>query len=111
MAVFTKNMIIEWLKFRMPADQRERYIQFDDEIWTPALQQYPGFIAKETWISPEDAEVVIFVIRWRSREDWFSIPERELADINARFDAALGFDYTMEASQEFQVRRFPVSKE
>lgn len=101
-------MVIEWLKVRVPAAQRERYIQVDDQIWTPALQQYPGFMGKETWISPEDDEVVIFVIRWRSREDWFAIPEDELAEINTRFDAAIDFSYTMEHSKEFQVRRFPV---
>jgi uncharacterized protein (TIGR03792 family) len=95
----------------MPADKRERYIQLDDEIWTAALRQYPGFVSKETWIAPDDAEVVIFVIRWRTREEWFSIPEDELAEVNQRFDAAIGFEYTMEASKEYQVRRFPVSHE
>ena len=104
-------MVIEWLKFRMPADQRERYIQLDDEIWTVALQQYPGFISKETWISPDDPEVVVFVIRWRTREEWFSIPEADLTEINTRFDNARGVDYTFETSQEFQVRRFPVTNE
>jgi uncharacterized protein (TIGR03792 family) len=104
-------MVIEWLKMRMPAEKRERYIQIDNDIWTPALQKYSGFISKETWISPEDAEVVIFVIRWRTREEWFAIPEADLAEITARFDAAIDFEYTMEASQEFQVRRFPVSQE
>ncbi|NEQ44404.1 MAG: TIGR03792 family protein [Leptolyngbya sp. SIOISBB] len=102
-------MVIEWLKFRMSAENRERYIRIDDEIWTPALKQYDGFISKETWISPDDPEVVIFVIRWETREQWFSIPEDELAEINTRFDNALGFDYTFEVSQEYQVRRFPVS--
>lgn len=102
-------MVIEWLKMRMPADKRERYIQVDDEIWTPALKQYPGFISKETWIAPEDEEVVIFVIRWRTREEWFSIPEDELAEVGDRFDTTLGFEYTMEESKEYQVRRFPIN--
>lgn len=104
-------MVIEWLKVRTPAEQRERYIRLDDEIWTPALRQYPGFLSKETWISPEDTEVVIFVIRWRTREDWKAIPEDELTKISDRFDAAVDFDYTLEASKEFQVRRFPISEE
>jgi uncharacterized protein (TIGR03792 family) len=104
-------MVIEWLQVRVPADQRERYIQIDDEIWTAALSGYPGFISKETWISPEDPEVVIFVIRWRTREDWFGISEDELADVNARFDDALGIEYTLETSKEYQVRRFPVNNE
>lgn len=104
-------MVIEWLKFRVPASQRERYIQLDDEIWTSALQGYPGFLSKETWISPVDEEVVIFVIRWRTREDWKAIPEAQLAEIGTRFDEALGFEYSFEESKEFQVRRFPVVQE
>lgn len=103
-----KNMVIEWLKIRLPSEQRERYIRLDDEIWTPALQKYPGFISKETWISPDDPELVIFVIRWRTREEWFAIPEDELAEVNARFDEAFGFEHSIEESKEYQVRRFPV---
>lgn len=104
-------MVIEWLTFRMSAENRERYIRTDNEIWTPALQQYDGFISKETWISPDDAEIIIFVIRWETREQWKAIPEAELAEITARFDQAFGADYLMEASTEYQVRRFPVSQD
>lgn len=104
-------MVIEWLKVRVPAEMRERYIRIDDEIWTPALKQYAGFISKETWISPEDPEIVMFVIRWETREQWYSIPENELAEITARFDTAFGAAYTMEESKEYQVRRFPVGVE
>jgi len=104
-------MVIEWLKVRVQAPQRERYIRIDDEIWTPALQQYAGFISKETWIAPDDPEIVVFVIRWETEEQWFAIPEDQLAEVGARFDAAFGADYTLEASKKYQVRRFPVSPE
>ena len=102
-------MVIEWLKVRVPSDQRERYIRVDDEIWTPALRQYAGFLSKETWIDPEDPEIVTFVIRWETREQWFSIPKDELAEVTHRFDETFGADYTMTESKEYQVRRFPVS--
>ena len=104
-------MVIEWLKFRVPPQQREKYIQIDEEIWTAALQTYPGFVSKETWISLEEEDAVIFVIRWRTQTEWKAIPEDELANIEARFDDAIGFDYTMEESKAFQVRRFPVTGE
>ena len=104
-------MVIEWLEIRVSVENRERYIQIDDEIWTPALQQYDGFVSKETWISPDDPELVIFMIRWETRDQWKAIPEDELTVINQQFDEALGFDYTMVASKEYQVRRFPVSRE
>lgn len=100
-------MVIEWLKFQVPVEERELFIQVDDEIWTSALQTYPGFISKETWISPVEEEAVIFVIRWRTREEWKAIPAEDLANIEAQFDGALDFEYTLEESKEFQVRRFP----
>lgn len=102
-------MVVEWLKFRVPAQQRERYVQLDSEIWTPALSRYPGFLSKETWLDSLDDEIVVLIIRWRTREEWKAIPESDLADIEARFDEAIGFDYTLEAAREYQVRRFPVT--
>lgn len=101
-------MVIEWLEFQVPAADRERYVQLDDQIWTPALQTYPGFISKETWIDPQDLERIVFVIHWQSREDWKAIPEPELADIEQRFDAAFATPYQLVVSREFQIRRFPV---
>ena len=102
-------VVIEWLEFRVPTEYRERYVQVDDQVWTPALQQYPGFISKETWLDAEDLELVVLMIRWRSREEWYAIPEAALAKIEQAFDAALGVPYQLAASRSFQVRRFPVS--
>lgn len=101
-------MVIEWLEFRVPTEYRERYVQVDDQVWTPALRQYPGFISKETWLDAEDPELVVLMIRWRSREEWDAIPDAALAKIEQAFDAALGVPYGLAASRSFQVRRFPV---
>ncbi|HEY9763444.1 MAG TPA: TIGR03792 family protein [Trichocoleus sp.] len=101
-------MVIEWLKFRMAPENREQYIQLDTDIWTAALQGYPGFVSKEVWIDPADAETVICVIRWSSREQWKSIAEAELAKVTQAFDQALGFTYELVESKEFQARQFPV---
>lgn len=102
-------MVIEWLTFEVDPEKRETFIQIDDEIWTAALRQYPGFISKEVWISPEQLGQVVFVVHWQTREQWKSIPEDELEATEARFKAAVEFDYTMVDSREFQVRRYPSS--
>lgn len=99
---------MEWLEFQVPIADRERYIQIDDQIWTPALQRYPGFISKETWIDPHDLERVVFVIHWQSRDAWKAIPEAELTEIEHRFDEAFATPYQLVSSREFQIRRFPV---
>ncbi|ESA38404.1 cyanobacterial tigr03792 family [Leptolyngbya sp. Heron Island J] len=97
------SMVIEWLKFRVEPAQRDRYLAVDDEIWTSALESYPGFLDKTTWLDPNHDDEVIFVIAWATREQWKAIPEADLEQINQRFDAALGFDYEMLESREFNV--------
>ena len=96
-------MVIEWLKFKVDPAQRSRYLAIDEQIWTSALETYPGFLDKTTWLDPTHDDEVIFVIAWATREQWKAIPESELEQINQRFDAALGFDYTMLESKEFNV--------
>lgn len=102
-------MVIEWLQFRVPPEQRERFIQLDEEIWTPAIAKYPGYQGKAVWISPTAPDEVAFVIHWASREQWFSIPAAELVPAEAAFKAAIDFDYELLLSREYQVRRFPSS--
>ncbi|MEM9806332.1 MAG: TIGR03792 family protein [Cyanobacteria bacterium P01_D01_bin.56] len=97
------SMVIEWLKFKVDPAFRDLYLVIDDEIWTSALESYPGFLDKTTWLEPNHDDEVIFVISWATREQWKAIPEDELTEINQRFDAALGFDYEMLESKEFFV--------
>ncbi|MGD1853243.1 MAG: TIGR03792 family protein [Leptolyngbyaceae cyanobacterium] len=97
------SMVIEWLKFKVPAVQRDLYLAIDDEIWTSALATYPGFLDKTTWLDPNRDDEVIFVISWATRQQWKAIPVEDLTEINQRFDAALGFDYEMLESKEFVV--------
>lgn len=98
--------MIEWLKFRVPAEQRERYVQVDAEIWSVALESYDGFLGKEVWISPEDVSELVLMIRWASREQWKAIDQTALDHIAQTFDQTLGFEYEMLESKEYQVRRF-----
>ncbi len=97
------SMVIEWLKFKVPAANRDRYLAIDDEIWTSALATYPGFLDKITWLEPGHDDEVIFVISWATREQWKAIPEDDLEEINQRFDEALGVSYELLESKEFYV--------
>jgi uncharacterized protein (TIGR03792 family) len=99
-------MEIEWLKFRVNPDRREEFVQKDAEIWTAALSQYPGFISKEVWISPDDLAEVVQVIRWETFEQWQAIPPQELEQIEARFREALGNSYELLESSRYQIRKF-----
>ncbi|MEB3289317.1 MAG: TIGR03792 family protein [Leptolyngbya sp.] len=100
-------MVIEWLTFVVPPQHRETFIRIDHDIWTSALSQYPGFLSKEVWISPDLNDQVIAVIRWQTREQWKAIPEADLAAIDQRFQATLGAPYRLIDAREYQVRRYP----
>lgn len=103
-------MVVEWLKFRVDAEGREQFIQKDEVIWTAALSAYPGFMGKEVWIEPNAPEKVIFVIRWQTREQWKSIPIKDLLAIEQDFAQVMGkmkIQYKMTESKEFQIRKFP----
>lgn len=101
-------MVIEWLTFAVDPAHRETFIQMDNDIWTASLSQYPGFISKEVWISPDLFDQVVCVMRWQTREQWKAIPPADLEAIDQRFKAALqGISYRLVDAREYQVRRYP----
>lgn len=103
-------MVIEWLKFRLDPELREKFIQKDEEIWTATLAKYPGFLGKEIWINPNVAEELAIVIRWQTRENWKNVPNDVLAETEQKFSQAMGEDkYQMIETGEYQVRKFPVN--
>lgn len=103
-------MVIEWLKFIVDPESREQFIQQDDQIWTAALSTYPGFLGKEVWIEPDTPGRVILTIRWQTREQWKSIPLKDLAAIEQEFSRVMNkmnISYKITESKEFQIRKFP----
>ena len=95
-------MIIEWLKFRVPAEKCEAFIQRDEEVWTAELRNIPGFLGKETWVDSERNEVV-FLIRWETREQWKSILQNKIDEI----DQLMGdLQMPIVEFREYQVRKF-----
>lgn len=100
-------MVIEWLTFAVDPENRETFVRLDNEIWTAALSQYPGFISKEVWISPNLLDQVVYIVRWQTRELWKAIPQADLEAIEKQFDAAVDFSYRMIDAREYQVRRYP----
>jgi hypothetical protein len=40
------NMVIEWLRFKVPPEKWEAFIQRDEEVWRAGLKNFPGFLGK-----------------------------------------------------------------
>ena len=101
-------MVLEYLKFLVDPELREKFIQKDAEIWTPAIASYPGFLGKEVWISPKVPEEVIIVIRWETRQLWKAVPQDILDATEQKFAVAVGENkYELIESKEYQLRKFP----
>ena len=101
-------MVIEWLKVQVAPELREKFIQKDEEIWTKQLSQHPGYLAKEVWIDPAHTDIVVFVIRWATREAWKAIRTKELEATEKLFAQQLGTGtYKIIEAGEYQVRKFP----
>ena len=101
-------MVIEWLVFKIAAGAREKFIEQDQEIWSPLLAKYPGFLSKEIWLDPEKSDRLTIVIRWQTRQEWKAVPTDILEATEEKFAKAMGKDsYEMIEASEYQVRKFP----
>lgn len=83
-------VVVELLIVEVAAEDREKYLQIDREIWTKAIAQFPGFINKEVWLNPDRPTEVNLVIRWRSREEWKSISTQLIEEIERQFALKMG---------------------
>lgn len=99
-------MVIEWLKFQVPQEVREKFIQKDNEIWTAYLSKQKGFLGKEVWINPKSPTEVVLVVHWASREDWSAVPKEGLDKTEQLFSQAMGTSYPITEAGEYQVRKF-----
>ncbi|MGK7882285.1 MAG: TIGR03792 family protein [Crocosphaera sp.] len=103
-------MVIEWLKFRVSPQSRDVFIRLDNEIWTSTLGQFPGFLGKEVWISPDIPDEITLIIRWETREQWKNIPLSVLGATEEKFAEQMqNHPYEMIEAKEYQIRKFPNS--
>ena len=76
-------MVVEFLTFRVEPAERDEWLEVEARTWSRFLEQQPGFVRKEIWLSADDPTAVHAVIHWRDRESWKAIPDSELAAVDA----------------------------
>jgi uncharacterized protein (TIGR03792 family) len=95
-------MIIEWLRFKVPPEKWEAFIQRDEEVWTAGLKNFPGFLGKEIWVDSVENEVAM-LIRWETREQWKSVLQSTIDEL----DRQMGdLQIAIAESREYQVSKF-----
>ena len=76
------GVVLEWLEFRVDATEREEFLLKDEQVWTAALRQQPGFLHKSSVLSPNNSEFVGFLIYWANREEWKAFPEELIIELD-----------------------------
>jgi uncharacterized protein (TIGR03792 family) len=94
-------MVIEWLRFEVPADWHDRFIAADAAVWTPFLATCPGYVGKQIWRNPAKPHQIVEIIHWQSREQWKAIAPEALARIDQEFLQATGRDFKLLESSEY----------
>ncbi|MCC3411674.1 MAG: TIGR03792 family protein [Microcoleus sp. PH2017_29_MFU_D_A] len=95
-------MVIEWLRFKVPREKWEQFILRDEEVWTAGLKSFPGYLGKEVWVDAVENEVLM-LIRWETREQWNSVPQSTIDELDAKMG---DLQMPIVESREYQVRKF-----
>lgn len=82
-------MVIEFLTFTVPVEQRAAFLARDAEVWTAGLAQQPGYLGKEVWVEAENPTQVTCVIRWESLAQWKAFPQARLQELDAQMGGLL----------------------
>jgi uncharacterized protein (TIGR03792 family) len=104
-------VIVEWLRFKVAPEYRERFVQKDDEVWTTFLKQCPGFLRKETWISLNDLSEVMLATYWATLDQQQAIPQALLDETDRQFLVALGVPFQQLEIKLLQLRKTAFSPE
>jgi len=76
-------VVIEFLTFRIPLDERPEWMKVDEANWSRFLERQDGFVRKQIWVDIDDPDHIHAMIEWESLEQWKAIPHDELAAVDA----------------------------
>ncbi|WP_315858740.1 TIGR03792 family protein [Cyanobium sp. CH-040] len=76
---------MEQLRLRVPAAEREAWLEAERGSWGPWLARQDGFLGRELYWDPRREQATL-LIRWASRAQWQAIPGGELAAVQERFE-------------------------
>jgi uncharacterized protein (TIGR03792 family) len=94
-------VVIEFLSFRVPVDERAEWMQVEEATWSRFLERQDGFLGKQLWVDVDDPDHVHAMIQWTSLEHWKSIPDDELSAV----DEAMGSWFRACTCRTFEVIR------
>jgi len=79
------EMVIEELRFKVPADFKAVWLNAEKEIWEPWLSSQDGFLGRQLFWDKEKEEALILV-NWKSKKLWKSISMLEVNVVQQKFE-------------------------
>lgn len=78
--------VVEHLRLRVPHEARQAWLIAEQASWEPWLRRQPGFLGRDLYWDADRQEGVL-LIRWASQQAWDSIPQAEIDQVQAAFEA------------------------
>lgn len=79
------GVVVEHLRFKVPAEARGTWLELEMRIWDPWLRSQTGYLGRELLWDPEREEGIL-LIRWVSRAHWHAIPSPEIEAVQEWFE-------------------------
>ena len=76
-------MVIEFLTFDVKPEERDEWLEVEEQTWSRFLERQAGFVSKQIWSEHGNVGQVHAMIRWTDMESWHAIPADELAAVDA----------------------------
>ena len=80
-----QQVVIEHLRIKVPSVYRKEWLSAEERSWEPWLAKKNGFLGRQLLWDPQKEEATL-LISWSSREKWKNIPEREIEQVQERFE-------------------------
>jgi uncharacterized protein (TIGR03792 family) len=78
-------VVVEILRLKVPAADREAWLQAERQSWEPWLQKQSGFLERRVYWDAASEEGVL-LIHWASRQQWQGIAAAQVERVQERFD-------------------------
>lgn len=79
------QVVVEILRLKVPAADREAWLGAERQSWEPWLQKQNGFLERRVYWDATSEEGVL-LIHWASRHQWQGIAAAEVERVQERFD-------------------------
>lgn len=81
----SEQVVVEVLRLKVPAVDREPWLEAERQSWEPWLRRQSGFLERRIYWDAAGEEGLL-LIHWASRRQWQGIADAEVQRVQQRFD-------------------------